>query len=189
MCGSAVRYAGVISQCQVGENFSVGEDSWTSAEVATMNSALAYAAARHVTVVAARETQGVIGFGSSTAGQGGHPPASDPLVLGVGGTSLTANPGHRRVHQRDRLTTPCPGLPPSGGVSSASGGGFQPAVPPGPPYVARRARHRRHRGVPDVAGDASGPTRHGARVQRARRAATSSSGPAAPAQARRSGPA
>jgi hypothetical protein len=40
----AVRYAEVISQCQIGEDFSVGEDSWTSAEAATMNSALEYAA-------------------------------------------------------------------------------------------------------------------------------------------------
>jgi subtilase family serine protease len=152
----AVRYAGVISQCQVGENFSVGEDSWTSAEVATMNSALAYAAARHVTVVAASGDQGVIGFGSSTPVKEVILPASDPLVLGVGGTSLTANPVTGAYISETAYNT-LPGLPPSGGSSSASGGGFsrlfaRPAYAGGVPGIGAT------RGVPDVAGDASGPT-------------------------------
>ena len=49
----AVRHGEVISQSGIGQDFNLGEGSWTSAEMATMNSALQYAAARHVTVVVA----------------------------------------------------------------------------------------------------------------------------------------
>jgi subtilase family serine protease len=119
----AVRYAEVISQCQVGEDFSVGEDSWTSAEVATMNSALDYAAARDVTVVSASGDEGVLGFGSSAPVKEVILPASDPLVLGVGGTSLTANPVTGAYISETAYNT-LPGLPPPGESSSASGGGF-----------------------------------------------------------------
>ncbi len=147
----AVRYAAVMSQCQVGEDFSVGEDSWTRPEVATMNSALEYAAARHVTVVAASGDEGVLGFDSSTPVRQVILPASDPLVLGVGGTSLTANSvtgaylsetAYNGTDQR---------------VTTASGGGFshlfaRPAYQDGVPGIAAT------RGVPDVAADADGTT-------------------------------
>ena len=53
----AVRCGQVISQSGIEQGFNLGEDSWTSAEVATMNSALEYAAARHVTVVVASGDQ------------------------------------------------------------------------------------------------------------------------------------
>jgi subtilase family serine protease len=143
----AVRYAEVISQCQVGEDFSVGEDSWTSAEVATMNSALQYAAARHVTVVAASGDEGVLGFGSSTPVKQVILPASDPLVLGVGGTSLTANPITGAYISETTYST----------SSSGSGGGFshlfaRPAYQDGVPGIGAT------RGVPDVAADAEGST-------------------------------
>jgi subtilase family serine protease len=146
----AIRYAEVISQCQVGEDFNVGEDSWTSAEVATMNSALEYAAARHVTVVAASGDEGAIGFGSSTPVKEVILPASDPLVLGVGGTSLTANPVTGAYISETVWHNP-------GNRPSASGGGFsrlfaRPAYAGGVPGIGAT------RGVPDVAGDASGPT-------------------------------
>jgi subtilase family serine protease len=146
----AVRYAEVISQCQIGEDFSVGEDSWTSAEAATMNSALEYAAARHVTVVAASGDEGAIGFGSSTPVKEVILPASDPLVLGVGGTSLTANPVTGAYISETAWNNP-------GNRPSASGGGFsrlfaRPAYQDGVPGIGAT------RGVPDVAGDASGPT-------------------------------
>jgi subtilase family serine protease len=152
----AVGSAQVISQCQVGENFSVGEDSWTSAEVATMNSALQYAAARHVTVVAASGDQGVIGFGSSTPVKQVILPASDPLVLGVGGTSLTANPV-TGAYASETVYNTLPGLPSSGGSSSASGGGFSHLFAR-PAYQDRVPGIGATRGVPDVAADASGAT-------------------------------
>jgi subtilase family serine protease len=112
--GIAVRYAAVLSQCQVGENFSMGEDSWTSAEVATMNTALEYAAAAHVTVVAGSGDEGAIGFGSSAPVRQVILPASDPLVLGVGGTILTASPRAARERSLGRWVQPpvCPALLP-----------------------------------------------------------------------------
>jgi subtilase family serine protease len=148
----AVRYAGVMSQSGIGQDFSVGEDSWTSAEVATMNSALEYAAARHVTVVAASGDYGVLGEGSATPVKEVILPASDPLVLGVGGTSLTANPVTGAYISETAWNTP--GLPRPPG---ASGGGFsrlfaRPAYQDGVPGIGAT------RGVPDVAADGSGPT-------------------------------
>ena len=143
----AVRNAEVMSQSGIGQDFNVGEDSWTSAEVATMNSALEYAAARHVTVVAASGDEGVIGFGSSTPVKEVILPASDPLVLGVGGTSLTANPVTGAYISETVWDNP----------STGSGGGFshlfaQPAYADGVPGIGAT------RGVPDVAADGEGST-------------------------------
>jgi subtilase family serine protease len=149
----AVRqHADVISQSGIGQDFSLGEGSWTSAEVATMNSALEYTAARHVTVVAASGDEGVLGNGSTTPVKEVILPASDPLVLGVGGTSLTANPVTGAYISETAWNTP--GLPPQPG---ASGGGFshlftRPAYQDGVPGMGAT------RGVPDVAADASSPT-------------------------------
>jgi subtilase family serine protease len=172
----AVRNAEVMSQSGIGQDFNVGEDSWTSAEVATMNSALEYAAARHVTVVAASGDQGAIGNGSSTPVKEVSLPASDPLVLGVGGTSLTANPVTGAYISETVWDNP----------STGSGGGFshlfaRPAYQDGVPGIGAT------RGVPDVAGMVRVPPAWRSRSAR-QAAATSSSGPAAPAPARRSGP-
>ncbi len=139
----AARDGEVISQCGIGQHFSVGEDSWTSVEVATMNSALEYAAARHVTVVAASGDYGAIGNGSTTPVEEVNLPASDPLVLAAGGTSLTAN----------SVT----GAYISETAWNGSGGGFshlfaRPAYQDGVPGIGAT------RGVPDVAGDASSGT-------------------------------
>jgi subtilase family serine protease len=143
----AVRNAEVMSQSGIGQDFGVGEDSWTSAEVATMNSALEYAAARHVTVVSASGDQGVLGNGSSAPVKQVILPASDPLVLGVGGTSLTANPVTGAYISETVWDNP----------STASGGGFshlfaRPAYQDGVPGIGAT------RGVPDVAADAEGST-------------------------------
>jgi subtilase family serine protease len=148
----AARNGEVISQSGIGQDFNLGEDSWTSAEVATMNSALEYAAARHVTVVAASGDEGVLGEGSSTPVKEVILPTSDPLVLAVGGTSLTANPVTGAYISETAWNTP--GLPPQPG---ASGGGFshlfaRPAYQDGVPGTGAT------RGVPDVAADGSGIT-------------------------------
>jgi subtilase family serine protease len=73
-------------------------------------------------------------------------------VLGVGGTSLTANPVTGAYISETAWNTP--GLPPQPG---ASGGGFshrfaRPAYQDGVPGTGAT------RGVPDVAADGSGPT-------------------------------
>lgn len=147
---SAVRDGQVISQSGIGQDFNVGEDSWTSAEVATMNSALEYAAARHVTVVVASGDYGAIGNGSSTPVKEVSLPASDPLALAAGGTSLTANPVTGAYLSETAWNTP-------DGGPSASGGGFshlfaRPAYQDGVPRIGAT------RGVPDVAADASSGT-------------------------------
>jgi subtilase family serine protease len=147
-----VRYGEVISQSGIGQDFNVGEDSWTSAEIATMNSALEYAAARHVTFISASGDDGAIGNGSTTPVKEVNLPASDPLVLGVGGTSLTANHVSGAYIGESAWNTP--GLPAQPG---ASGGGFshlfaRPAYQDGVPGIGST------RGVPDVAADGSGVT-------------------------------
>jgi subtilase family serine protease len=136
----AARNGQVISQSGIGQHFNVGEESWTSAEVAAMNSALEYAAARHVTVIAASGDNGALGNGSTTPVEEVNLPASDPLVLAAGGTSLTANP--------------VTGAYISETAWNGSGGGFshlfaRPAYQAGVPGIAAT------RGVPDVAADAS----------------------------------
>ena len=108
--------------------------------------------ARHVTVVAASGDEGVIGNGSSTPVKEVILPTSDPLVLAVGGTSLTANPVTGAYISETAWNTP--GLPPQPG---ASGGGFshlfaRPAYQDGVPGIGA------WRGMPDVAADASPPT-------------------------------
>jgi subtilase family serine protease len=150
------RSGEVISQSGIGQDFNLGEDSWTGAEVATMNSALEYAAARHVTFVSASGDEGVLGNGSSTPVKEVILPPSDPLVLGVGGTSLTANPVTGAYISETAWNT-LPGLPQAGGNSDGSGGGFshwfaRPAYQDGVPGIGAG------RGVPDVAADASGTT-------------------------------
>jgi subtilase family serine protease len=139
----AARNGQVISQTGIGQHFNVGEDSWTSAEVAAMNSALEYAAARHVTVIAASGDYGAIGNGSTTPVKEVSLPASDPLVLAAGGASLTANP--------------VTGAYISEAAWNGSGGGFshlfaRPAYQDGLPGIGAT------RGVPDVAADASSST-------------------------------
>ena len=148
----AARNGEVISQSGIGQDFNLGEDSWTSAEAATMNSALQYAAARHVTVVVASGDEGAIGEGSTAPAREVILPTSDPLVLAAGGTILTANPVTGAYISETAWNTP--GQPSQPG---ASGGGFshlfaRPAYQDGVPGIGAT------RGVPDVAADGSGTT-------------------------------
>ena len=132
-------------------SWSVGEHSFTKAQVAELHSVLLGAAAHHVTVAASSGDHG-----ASSDPRWGSPvkeaslPASDPLVLAVGGTTLTANP----------VTGAYTGETAWGGTSSpagtASGGGFshlyaRPAYQDGVPGTSTT------RGVPDVAGNAGQP--------------------------------
>ena len=132
--------------------WSLGEHFFTRAQVAEMHSILRGAAAHHVTVAASSGDNGAV---SET--HGGTPvkevslPASDPLALAVGGTTLTANP----VTGTYTSETTWNGATGSFSVTpGASGGGFshlysRPAYQDGVPGISTR------RGVPDVAGDAN----------------------------------
>jgi subtilase family serine protease len=153
---TAVRTAAargeVISQSGIGQDFDLAENSWTSAEVATMNSALQYAAARQATVVVASGDQGALGEGSATPVKGIILPTSDPLVLAAGGTSLTANPVTGAYLSETAWNTS-----EQDGEPSASGGGFsrlfaRPAYQDGVPAIGAM------RGMPDVAADGSSAT-------------------------------
>ena len=123
-------------------SWGLGEHYFTSAQAAQMHSILVGAAAHHVTVLASSGDNGAF----SDDWFGGRPveevelPASDPLVLGVGGTTLTAEPSGAYVSE----------------TAWAGGGGFshlyaRPAYQDGVPGISAM------RGVPDVAADAGRP--------------------------------
>jgi len=127
-------------------SWSVGEHYFTKAQVAQMHSILLAAAAHHVTVDASSGDSG-----AASVPRWGMPvkevslPASDPLVLGVGGTTLTANPSTGTYISETAWNQ-----------VFASGGGFshlyaRPAYQDGIPGISKT------RGVPDVAGDAGEP--------------------------------
>ena len=152
---------GVISISAAGQIG--GEHCVSRTQAMSVNAALQTAASRHVTVVAA---SGDIGAAAepcdvyaALAGVGTFTPvkevtllASDPLVLGAGGTSLTAS--HTSGAWQGEIAW---GLPygSKGSAFQASGGGFsrlflRPGYQDGVPGINAT------RGVPDVSADASG---------------------------------
>jgi subtilase family serine protease len=124
---------------------SEGEHFFTRAEAATVNAALVQARDHHVTVVASSGDTGAIS-------DDGPPrqvslPASDPLVLAVGGTILDAtNPGG--VYLGEMAWN---------GGSDASGGGYS-SLFPRPSCQNGLPRAGAARGVPDVAANADSDT-------------------------------
>jgi subtilase family serine protease len=140
-----------------------GEHCVTRAQAGSVNAALQTAASRHVTVVAASGDIGVVAepcdVYAALAGTGTFTPvkevnllASDPLVLGAGGTSLTAShtTGAWQAETAFGLADGSAGSP-----FQASGGGFsrlfsRPGYQDGVPGIGAT------RGVPDVSADASG---------------------------------
>jgi len=132
-------------------SFSLGEHAFTTAQVAQMQSTLATAAASHVTVTAASGNFGAFSdtWAGATAVKEVSLPASDPLVLAVGGTTLTVDPStggyvsETAWNQGTAFDT----------EPEASAGGFshlfaRPAYQDGVPGIGAM------RGVPDVAADA-----------------------------------
>jgi subtilase family serine protease len=135
---------------------SIGEHYLTPAEVARMDAALRAGRDHHLTVVAASGDKGAasdLHFGSTTPVKEVSLPASDPLVLAAGGTSLTADRA-TGAYTGETAWNTLPAPPSTGDGSSASGGGFShlfdhPSYQDGVPGAAAS------RGVPDVAGDAA----------------------------------
>jgi subtilase family serine protease len=128
-------------------SWSLGEHYFTNTQVAQMHSILLGAAAHHVTVIASSGDSGAL-----SVPRWGMPvkevslPASDPLVLAVGGTTLTASPSTGTYISETAWNQ----------VSEGTGGGFshlyaRPAYQDGVPGISKM------RGVPDVAGDAGEP--------------------------------
>ncbi len=121
------------------------EHLFSPAQVARLHAALQQAAGRHVTVVASSGDTGAIS-------DNGPPvqvslPASDPLVLGVGGTALGAS----------FATGAYQGEMAWNSDTSASAGGYS-SLFRRPSYQERIPRVGRTRGVPDVAADADSLT-------------------------------
>ena len=132
-------------------SFSLGEHYFTRAQAAQMHSILLGAAAQHVTVVAGSGDNG--GFSDAdfgdTAVKEVSLPASDPLVLAAGGTTLTANPSPA-AYVSESAWNGQAGLVLTNG---ASGGGFS-HLYARPAYQGGVHGISTMRGVPDVAGDA-----------------------------------
>ena len=132
-------------------NFGVGEHNFSVAQVAQMHSILQWAAAHHVTVDGASGDTGAAGAEwpiTDPFVKEVSLPASDPLVLGVGGTALTANLSTGAYISETAMTGPP-------GIGGGSGGGFShlyttPAYQHGVPGTSTA------RGVPDVSGAGSG---------------------------------
>jgi subtilase family serine protease len=132
--------------------WSLGEHFFSKSQVAQLNAILREAAAQHVTVAASSGDNGAV-----SESYGGNPvkevslPASDPLALAVGGTTLTAN----STTGTYLCETTWNGAAGSFSVTpGASGGGFshlftRPGYQDGVPGIGTM------RGVPDVAGDAN----------------------------------
>jgi subtilase family serine protease len=153
---------GVISISAVGQVG--GEHCDTPAQVARLHAALRAAARQQVTVVAASGDVGVagepctlakaLGGGTFTPVKEANLPASDPLVLAAGGTSLTAS--HSTGEYAGEIGWGLPFGDP-GSAFQASGGGFSrafahPRYQEGVPGIGAT------RGLPDVSADASGHT-------------------------------
>jgi subtilase family serine protease len=122
-----------------------GEHLFTPAEVARLHAALQQAAGCHLTVVASSGDTGVIS-------DNGPPvqvslPASDPLVLGAGGTALGASFFTGAYHGEMAWNSD----------TSASAGGYS-SLYRRPSYQNGVPRVSRMRGVPDVAADADSTT-------------------------------
>jgi subtilase family serine protease len=140
----------------------VGENCAVGADVSRLHAALRAADLHHVTVIASSGDTGPVAvpcLGHFVMPDAVPPrapslPASDPLVLAVGGTSLTASHQDGGYIGETAWSLPLENR----GVSTlASGGGFS--------HVFRRPGYQNAvpgvggtRGVPDVAADASGHT-------------------------------
>ena len=136
----AAMHAAVISISD-----SAGEHVLTRAEVSTMNAALEQARDQRVTVVVSSGDTGALS-------DQGPPvqvsmPASDPLVLAVGGTTLDATWATGAYHGEMAWDA----------GPDASGGGYS-RLFPRPAYQDGVARIGAARGVPDVAADADSAT-------------------------------
>jgi subtilase family serine protease len=128
----------------------VGEQCFTPAEAAQWNSVLQAAQRDRVTVVISTGDNGA-GItpcpGGTTSVKGVDLPASDPLTLAVGGTSLQASRTTGAYMGETAWNT----SPSAGGP--AAGGGFS-RLFPRPAYQDGIAGIGATRGVPDVAADA-----------------------------------
>jgi subtilase family serine protease len=137
---------GAVISLSAGE----GEQCITPAVAAQVNSALQAAQSDRVTVVISTSDYGAATTcpaGAQTPFKGVDLPASDPLALAVGGTSLQASQATGAYISETAWNTP------GGSGARASGGGFS-RLFPRPAYQDGIAGIGATRAVPDVAADA-----------------------------------
>src|SRR5215471_10568355 len=130
-----------------------GEQHFTPDEVAQVNAVLRAAQRDRVTVVVSTGDSGAATTPwppgtDSAAVKGVDLPASEPLALAVGGTSLQASQATGAYTSETAWNTP-----PSAGGPASGGGGFS-RLFPRPAYQDGIAGIGATRGVPDVAADA-----------------------------------
>jgi subtilase family serine protease len=136
---------------------SFGEHCFTPVEAARLHLTLKAAQDHHVTVISSSGDFGAVskpcpGSTSFSPVKEVGLPDSDPLVLGVGGTSLLANRASGAYVGETAWNTPP--TPPLSTHSDASGGGFSHLFAR-PSYQDGVTGIGATRGVPDVAADAS----------------------------------
>jgi subtilase family serine protease len=129
------------------------EDCFTTAQLAKAHSLISQLVGRHITVTAASGDAGAAEVSCSAPfgpvpKRGVQYPASDPLVLAVGGTALVAKPNTGSYISETAWNSPNHG---------ASGGGFSSDFAR-PSYQDGVRGVGVHRGVPDVASDAGDST-------------------------------
>jgi subtilase family serine protease len=154
-----IATSGAFAGNVISSSAGTGENCWTRAEVTRLHEALEAAREHQVTVVGATGDIGPVGetctINSSpfTPVRGVTLPASDPLVLAAGGTSLQAS--HKTGAYLGEIAW---GLPYGtvGSTFQASGGGFSRFY--SRPGYQDGSNSSAARGVPDVSADASGHT-------------------------------
>jgi subtilase family serine protease len=154
-----IATSGAFAGNVISSSAGTGENCWTRPEVVRLHKALEAAREHHVTVVGATGDIGPVGetctINSSpfTPVRGVTLPASDPLVLAAGGTSLQAS--RKTGAYLGEIAWGLPyGTP--GTTFQASGGGFSRFY--SRPSYQDGSNSGAARGVPDVSADASGHT-------------------------------
>jgi subtilase family serine protease len=137
----AVRESAALHAAVLATSWSSPEDAFTRGEVAAMHAALEQARDQHVTVVSASGDGGAVPVhgGASVAVS---LPASDPLVLGAGGTLLDTTPGGTYLGEMAWNDN-----------TEGSGGGYS-SLFARPSDQDGLAGARATRGVPDVSANA-----------------------------------
>ena len=165
-CAWPLRLGGIVAITA-----GISERCVTHAGAANLNSALKTDEDRHVTVVASSGDNGAAGGPCSgvvpASVRAVNLPASDPLVLAVGGTTLKASPQPGPTSDETAWNVPAVSLPagapkpPASALAqllaTGSNGGFsslfsRPAYQDGVPGIGHM------RGVPDVSADAGSHT-------------------------------
>jgi subtilase family serine protease len=142
---SAVRASAALHVAVISISASGGEHVFTRGQVTEMHAALEQARDQHVTVLGSSGDNGAISSHEGPPVQV-NMPASDPLVLGVGGTILDATPAGGYLGEMAWNDN-----------TDASGGGYS-TLFPRPSYQDGLARARATRGVPDVTANADPST-------------------------------